>query len=158
MGINYVWGDAVVELSRLNSHQVHDFARFHAAAAAFTQGFRAVQVVGHHTRVTVDGKTAQVSSRRLPGSPWQFSASHPVVEDAVAVIFVDLTGDAPDFYIAPAQWARDDVKQHYAAWLASKGGVRPRNPGSDHTAVELDRIRHWHQRWDILADAGAHQN
>jgi len=45
---------------------------------------------------------------------------------------------------------RDDVKRHYDDWLESKGGVRPRNPASDHTTVELDRIRQWHQRWDVL--------
>jgi hypothetical protein len=73
-----------------------------------------------------------------------------VVDDAAAVIFVDLTGDVPDFYIGPAQWVRSDVKSHFATWLESRGGVRPRNPESDHSTVELDRIRRWHQRWDVL--------
>jgi hypothetical protein len=81
-----------MELSQLNTHQVHDFARFHAAAA-LANGCRTVQVTGRQTRLTVDGRTVQVNSRRLPGSPWQLSASHPVVDDAVAVIFVDPTGD-----------------------------------------------------------------
>jgi hypothetical protein len=116
---------------------VHDFARFHAAAAALVNGCRAVGVTGRQTRLTADGKTAQVNSRRMPGSPWQFNADHPVVDDAVAVIFVDLTGNAPDFYIAPGQWVRNDVKQHHAAWLESKGGTRPRNPASNHTGVDL---------------------
>lgn len=141
---------AVMELSQLNTHQVHDFARFHAAAAALASGCRTVQVTGRQTRLTVDGRTVQVSSRRLPGSPWQLSASRPVVDDAVAVIFVDLTGTEPDFYIAPADWVREDVKAHYANWLERKGGTRPRNPDSDHTGVELDRIRQWRQRWEVL--------
>ncbi len=140
-----------MELSNLNTRQVHDFARFHAAAAALAHGCGTVEVVGSQTRLRIDGRTAQVSSRRRPGSPWQVSASHPVVEDAVAVVFVDLTGDAPDFYIAPGQWVRDNVRQHYSEWLQSKGGTRPRNPDSDHAGVQLDRIRQWHQRWDILA-------
>lgn len=135
-----------MELGHLNTHQVHDFARFQAAAAALLNGCGTVQVTGRQTRLTVDGKTVQVSSRRLPGSPWQVNAHRPVVDDAVAVIFVDLTGDVPDFYIAPGPWVRADVKQHFAAWLESKGGTRPRNPDSDHAGVELDRIRQWHQR------------
>lgn len=151
-------GRQTMEISRLNTHQVHDFARFHAAAAALTSGCRAVEVAGRRTRLMVDGRTAQVNSRRQAGSPWQFNADHPVVDDAVAVIFVDLTGDAPDFYIAPAQWVRDDVKDHYAAWLASKGGARPRNPESDHTGVELERITQWHQRWDVLVGENKHQH
>jgi hypothetical protein len=146
-----------MELGHLNNHQVHDFARFQAAAAALVNGCGAVEVTGRQTRLTVDGKTAQVNSRRQPGSPWQFNADRPVVDDAVAVIFVDLTGNAPDFYIAPGQWVRDDVKQHHAAWLESKGGTRPRNPDSPHTAVELGRIQQWHQRWDVLAGK-AHEN
>lgn len=46
---------------------------------------------------------------------------------------------------------RDDVKQHHAAWLESKGGTRHWNPDSPHTAVELGRIPQWHQRRDVLA-------
>lgn len=139
-----------MDLGGLNNHQVHDFARFHAAAAALADGCRHVEVSGPQTRLTIDGRTVQVSSRRQPGSPWQVSAAHPVVDDAAAVIFVDLTGDVPDSYIAPAQWVRSDVKSHFATWLESRGGVRPRNPESDHSTVELDRIRQWHQRWDVL--------
>lgn len=139
-----------MNLGGLSTHQVHDFARFHAAAAAIANGSRHVQISGPRTRLTVDDRAVQVNSRRQPGSPWQVSAARPVVEDAVAAIFVDLTGDAPDFYIAPAQWVRTDVKRHFATWLESKGGVRPRNPDSDHTAIELDRIRQWHRRWDVL--------
>lgn len=140
-----------MELSQLNTHHVHDFARFHAAAAALASGCRSVQVTGRQTRLTVDGKTVQVSSRRLPGSPWQLSASHPVVEDAIAVIFVDLTGTEPDFYVAPAEWVREEVTEHFQNWLQSKGGTRPRNPGSDHTGIDLDRIKHWHRQWTVLA-------
>ena len=130
-----------MDLGGLNNHQVHDFARFHAAAAAPANGCRHVEVSGPQTRLTIDGRTVQVSSRRQPGSPGQVSAAHPVVDDAAAVIFVDLTGDVPDFYIAPAQWVRSDVKSHFATWLESRGGVRPRNPESDHSTVELDRTR-----------------
>ncbi len=83
-----------MDLGGLNNHQVHDFARFHAAAAALANGCRHVEVSGPQTRLTIDGRTVQVSSRRQPGSPWQVSAAHPVVDDAAAVIFVDLTGSA----------------------------------------------------------------
>lgn len=61
--------DAVMEISHLNTHQVHDFARFHAAAASLAHGCGTVEVVGRQTRLRVDGKTVQVNSRRRPGSP-----------------------------------------------------------------------------------------
>jgi hypothetical protein len=64
---------------------------------------------------------------------------------------VDLTGTVPDFYIVPAAWARETVKADHANWLQSKGGTRPRNPDSDHTGVDLDRISQWHRRWDVLS-------
>jgi hypothetical protein len=140
-----------VDISSLNTHQVHEFARFHAAAAAIANGSHQVKVSGPQTRLIVDRRIVQVIARRAPGSPWHVSAVSPVVPDAVAVIFVDLTGDAPDFYIAPAKWVRDDVLRRFVAWLESKGGVRPRNPDSDHHAIELDHIRQWHQRWDVLS-------
>lgn len=68
------------------------------------------------------------------------------------MIFVDLTGDTSDFYVAPAVWVEQDVRRHHDAWLASVGGKRPRNPDSDHTAISVDRIRQWHRRWDVLRD------
>jgi len=145
---------SAVDLRRLDNRQVHNFARYSAAAAALANGYRDVHVVGATTRLIVDDRMAQVNSRRLAGSPWQFSISRVVVDDAVAVIFVDLTGDHPDFYIAPAQWVRDEVKRRFEQWLDSKGGTRPRNPESDHATLELDHISRWHRRWDVLVDGG----
>jgi DNA-binding transcriptional regulator YhcF (GntR family) len=140
----------VPDLRRLSYQQVHDYARFSAAAAALANGHQEVHIVGRTTRLMIDDRIVQVNSRRQPGSPWQFNLNRPVVEDAVAVIFVDLTGDYPDFYIAPGQWVRDDVKRHHAEWLKSKGGVRPRTPSSDHHSIKLDRVKGWHQRWDAI--------
>jgi hypothetical protein len=138
-----------MDLDHLNTHQVHQVARFHAAAAVAARGHR-VEIVGSRTRLSVDGHVVQVQSRRQSASPWQTNSDRPTVEDAQAVIFVDLAGETPDFYVAPASWVRDDVRTHHEAWLASVGGVRPRNPDSSHTAIPEDRIRLWHQRWDVL--------
>jgi len=140
----------VPDLRRLSNQQVHDYARFSAAAAALTNGHKEVHIVGPTTRLMIDDRIVQVNSRRQPGSPWQFNLNRSVVEDAVAVIFVDLTGDYPDYYIAPAQWVRDNVQHHHEEWLKSKGGTRPRTPSSDHHAVHFDRIKDWHQRWDTI--------
>lgn len=142
---------SALDLRRLGNHQVHDFARFSAAAAALANGYKDVEVVGRSTRIMVDDRIAQVNSRRAPGSPWQLDLNRIVVKDAVAAIFVDLTGDHPEFYIAPAQWVRDEVERRHKEWLDSKGGRRPRNPESTHTALELDHISQWHRRWDVLA-------
>ncbi|MCW2885530.1 MAG: hypothetical protein JWL58_2392, partial [Streptosporangiaceae bacterium] len=65
--------------------------------------------------------------------------------------------ETPDFYIAPAPWGREVVKHDHALWLQSVGGVRPRTQASDHTAVHLERIKEWHQRWDVLANMGRNE-
>jgi hypothetical protein len=142
-----------MDLNHLNTHQVHQVARFYAAAMATIQGHR-VEMVGPRTRLSVDDHIVQVLSRRQPGSPWQTKADQPTVEDAEAVIFVDLSGETPDFYVAPASWVREDVRAHHAAWLDQVGGSRPRTPESDHTAIPVERIQRWHRRWDVLIEDG----
>jgi hypothetical protein len=139
----------VNDLDHLNTHQVHQVARFHAAAAAAARGHR-VEVVGPRTRLSVDGRVVQVLSRRQPASPWQTSVHRPTVEDAEVVIFVDLTCETPDFYVAPASWVEEDVRTHHQAWLAAVGGARPRNPESEHAAITEERLQQWHRRWDVL--------
>jgi hypothetical protein len=138
-----------MDLDHLNTLQVHQVARFYAAAAAASRSHR-VEVVGSRSRLSVDDRIVQVLSRRQPASPWQTDVNSPTVEDAEAVIFVDLSGETPDFYVAPASWVQEDVRSHHEAWLASVGGTRPRNPGSKHTAIPEARIKQWHQRWDVL--------
>jgi hypothetical protein len=138
-----------MNLDHLNTHQVHQVARFYAAAAIATQGHR-VELIGPRTRLSVNGRIVQVLSRRQPGSPWQANAHRPTVEDAEAVIFVDLTEETPEYYLAPASWVQQDIRSHHEAWLASVGGRRPRNPDSDHTAIPMQRLRQWYQRWDLL--------
>lgn len=142
-----------LDLRRLGNHQVHEYARHIAAAAALANGYKSARLDGPHTRVVIEDRTVQVNSRRQPGSPWQFNINRVVVEDAIAVILVDLTGDHPEFYIAPAQRVRDSVKRRYDKWLESKGGTRPRNPTSGHATLELSDISEWYQRWDLLAAA-----
>ena len=74
----------------------------------------AILLVGARTRLTVDGLTVQVLSRRQQGAPWPANVNTPTVEGAHAVIFVDLV--------------EQDVRTHHAAWLARVGGTGPRNP------------------------------
>lgn len=142
-----------MELNHLNTHQVHQVARYFAAAMVATQGHR-VEVVGARTRLSVDGRIVQVLSRRQQDSPWQTSTVRPTVNDADVVIFVDLSTERPDYYLAPASWVRQDVETRHAEWLASVGGTRPRNPDSEHTAIPLESIERWHHRWDVLLRGG----
>lgn len=58
-----------------------------------------------------------------------------MADPAVAVIFVDLTGTEPSFYIAPTECGREDVKVHLANWLR----IGRDSPKGSHWR-ELDRI------------------
>lgn len=138
-----------MDLNHLNTYQVHDVARFYAAAAAATQGHK-VQIVGARGRLSIDDHTVHVVSRRRSKGDWQTRSHKRALHDAEVVIFVDLAGETPDFYVAPASWVREHVRAHHNAWLASVGGQRPRNPESNHAAISLDRIQQWHRRWDVL--------
>lgn len=60
-----------MDLDHLNTHQVHQVARFHAAAAAAAQGHR-VEIVGPRTRLKVDDRIVRVlpeDSRGRRGRP-----------------------------------------------------------------------------------------
>ena len=109
-----------MDLADLGNHQVHDFARFHAAAAALAYGYRAARIEGASTRIIVDERTIHVSAQGACGDrPGRCPLGQPVAKDAVAMIFVDLTGTAPDFYIARASGS-----------VMTSGGVSSRGCGA----------------------------
>ena len=65
-------------------------------------------------------------------------------------LFVDLTTDPPEFYIAPAWWVENDIYEAYEADLARFGGHRPRSPRSTHHGIREERVAAWRGRWDLL--------
>jgi hypothetical protein len=65
-------------------------------------------------------------------------------------IFVDLSVEPPEYYIARAQWVRENIRKAHAAWLKKVGGKRPHTPDSQHHAITLERIVKWKSRWDVL--------
>jgi hypothetical protein len=134
----------------LSNDQVHEVACFYAAAAAVTHGHR-VKLVDEDRRyrLRVNGALVQVPAQRA--GAWQVSdVARPLADDTDAVIFVDLSGDAPDFYVVSADWVRQDVARHHREFLDRVGGTRPRNPNSTHHAIDVARVAEWHQRWEVL--------
>jgi hypothetical protein len=65
-------------------------------------------------------------------------------------IFVDLSKQAPDYYVVPDWWIRNDIWKAHTAYLERHGGQRPGNPNSQHHGIRLDRIVEWKDRWDLL--------
>jgi hypothetical protein len=123
-----------------------------------------IVAVGEGSRIT----TIQVKTISGPGGSWQFDARNfleisisngvqtvkgktkPANPDLVYVL-VRLTGQAKDeFYICPSRGLQDLIYRDYKAWLAEKGGRRPRNPKSTHTAVSPDDLKGYRNKWDII--------
>ncbi|HEX6874038.1 MAG TPA: hypothetical protein VF165_00130 [Nocardioidaceae bacterium] len=65
-------------------------------------------------------------------------------------VFVDLGGEQPDYYIAPAWWVENDMNKHHKAYLKRHGGHRAVNDASQHHAIQAKRLTQWRGRWDVL--------
>ncbi len=67
-------------------------------------------------------------------------------------VFVDISEEnqPPDFYIVPDSWMCNNIYEEHEAYIARKGGKRPKNPKSKHHGIVLKRIQEWKDRWDVL--------
>jgi DNA-binding transcriptional regulator YhcF (GntR family) len=66
-----------IDLRHLGTHQVHDYARFTAAAAALAHGYRDVHVAGPQTRLLIDDRIAPSSKTPSPSSSSTSPATIP---------------------------------------------------------------------------------
>jgi len=66
-------------------------------------------------------------------------------------VFVDLsTPTDPQFYVVRERWISHDINKVHKEYLSKHKGVRPNNKKSKHHKITLDRIKQWHERWDLL--------
>lgn len=69
-------------------------------------------------------------------------------------IFVRLVRQGQDeFYIFRIRDLQDIIDRMYRGFLESKGGVRPRNPRSTHTAVWPKQLAQFRDNWDLVSDS-----
>jgi hypothetical protein len=129
--------------------QTHDAGRHYAVAEALMRGLDAeliggssfIQVNGHKARVQVAAKGA-----------WMIENVEQFHADTVDFnVLVNVTHSPPEFYICPGEQLRADVLKRHQAYLASKGGVRPRNPDSKHAAITPEQVAKWRDAWRRLA-------
>lgn len=64
-------------------------------------------------------------------------------------VLVDLAG-APDFYIMPEAWLRQNIRDVHEQYLKAHGWRDDVERGSDHHSINLQRVKSWQGRWDIL--------
>lgn len=98
----------------------------------------------------------QVKSKR-GGKSWQSSIvgsepMEPREDETVFWVFVDLgeLNTTPRYWIVPDWWIRDNIYRTHEAYLARRGGRRPRNQGSKHHSIDETRLEPWRDRWEIL--------
>jgi hypothetical protein len=128
--------------------QTHDAGRHLAVAEALMRGHQAA-LVGRSSYIEVNGHKAQVQvaakgARQIEDVDKYTSAT---IEH---IVLVDLTDGLREFYICPGDLLRRDVRERYDQFLTSKGGTRPRNPDSRHSAIYPEQVRKWRNGWSRL--------
>jgi hypothetical protein len=129
-------------------HQKHQAGRHLIVAQALLMGSDA-QIVGRSTFVEINGHRAEV--RVATTGTWQIANVDRFLSATTPrVVFVDLSGTVPDFFILDGDGARATVKRHHEEFLTRVGGVRPRNPHSKHAALKRDHVQHGLDRWSLF--------
>lgn len=129
-------------------HQKHEAGRHLVVAQALLRGSDA-QIVGRSSLVEINGRRAEVHVATK--GDWQIgNVDRFLSATTPCVVFVDLSGTVPEFFILDGDGARATVKRHFEAFLARSGGVRPRNPQSKHAAVRYDQVQRGRNRWSLF--------
>lgn len=129
--------------------QKHDAGRHLVVAHALLRGYPA-KVVGASTYVEVNGRPAVV--KMASQGAWMVDPiDRFLAADDACYALVDVTGPTAEFYFVPGPDLRDGVRRRHEAFLAEKGGTRPRNPDSKHAAIEPGDVARWKDNWDIFA-------
>ncbi|WP_406070344.1 hypothetical protein [Micromonospora sp. NBC_01638] len=63
-----------------------------------------------------------------------------------------MTDGRRDFYVVPGDDLRAGVRERHDEFMASVGGVRPRNPNSRHAAIYPANVEAWRNRWSLFED------
>ncbi len=127
------------KIDNLNRQQLNAFARLLAAKAGAPE-----------TALMILAKIVEVRARRA-GS-WQVTLPG-AARGAAAVVFADMSGKRPQFYVVPAGPLRAGVMQRHAE--AYPTGHRVRNDDSPQAAVELEHIKEWGTDWRAYVSPAA---
>lgn len=146
----------------------NDVARLGAGAAAIalTDRTREVHVFkgryeAQYTLRTQNSMGDRVNLRpktKRKSDVWQETINVEVGNHTLWIM-VDLSGETPEFYIAPAQWMVDLIRSNHRAYLDTENpksgkvkGQRARTADSDHTAFKPDQIAQWKDAWWLIDD------
>jgi hypothetical protein len=78
-----------------------------------------------------------------------------IASEQARYILVDVTDTTTAIYVVPGGRLREDVRNRHAAFMASVGGTRPRNPASKHSKIEPADVERWRDQWSLFETDGA---
>ncbi|RAN94253.1 hypothetical protein [Micromonospora noduli] len=137
-----------------SNYQKHQAGRHLAVAEALLHGYSA-SLHGPQTFVTINGRKAAVQAAAQ--GTWMIADIDRMTAMSVDVyVLVDVTEGRRDFYVVPGDDLRAGVRERHDEFMASVGGVRPRNPESRHTAIYPKDVESWRDRWSLFDDATQH--
>lgn len=145
----------------------NDVARLGAGAAAIalTDRFNEVHLYrSKHTaqyllrcQNTMGDKVNLRPKTKRSADVWQESI-HVEVGEYSHWIMVDLSGELPEFYLAPAEWMVEMIRLNHQKYLDTEDprtgkvkGHRAHTDSSDHTAFSPRQIAQWKDAWWLLS-------
>ena len=87
-------------------------------------------------------------NRQIMGSP------HRLRIRGLVVVFVIISRDPKErdrFFILEWTRLRNIIVSAHRAWLNAHNGIRPRNPKSLHTAINVSQILRYENCWDVIS-------
>lgn len=145
------------QVARAGEHFVAaELHRRGAYAATFAGNMPRIDVIASDKEQT---KTVSIQVKTKSGRSrgWQTQTTRghqrsPAPDETRFWILVDLgeVEDAPSYYVIPEWWMQNDIYEAFKEYKERHGGSRPRTQDSTHHQIDLRRIEHWRDRWDIL--------
>jgi hypothetical protein len=113
----------------------------------------------------IQGRSVPVQVKAIAGSGWQFDASRfaeihfdgdrqipgrlkSYPKNLVCVlVVVGVERGADRFFVLPMRTLQRRIVANHRAWLKKHGGVRPKNPLSTHTAMQIHQVEQYRDNW-----------
>jgi hypothetical protein len=114
------------------------------------------------------GSSIPIQVKTIRGGAWQFSADkfmtiqfegkkqipgkkiEPNIPHLICVLVLATEYGKDRFYILEWEQLRDLAVEHYCSWLATKGGIRPKNYKSLHCSVLPKHLTEFEENWDMI--------
>ena len=118
--------------------------------------------------IAADGRSVPIQVKTIRGGSWVFSLDTfapvhfegdrqilgsklvPNIPHLLYVLVLATTYGQDRFFVLEWEQLQELVLTHYRAWLAAKGGVRPRNPKSLHCSALPEQLGEFEGQWDTI--------